>query len=99
MSQIPRIEGGDDNNKISCLYRIGPLTGSPEILTPQRATITGWGGGGREGVGVVETYNTEGLLSSPGFKMIRGTKLMIAGWGLLLHLFNLSCDWELLGGK
>ena len=41
----------DDNNKISCLYRIGPLTGSPEILTPQRVvTISGGevGGGGVE---------------------------------------------------
>ena len=51
VSQIAGLEGGDDNNKISCLYRIGPLTGSPEILTPQRVvTISGGevGGGGVE---------------------------------------------------
>ena len=47
------VGAGDDNNKISCLYRIGPLTGSPEILTPQRVVTISGGEAGGGGVEVV----------------------------------------------
>ena len=78
----------DDNNKISCLYRIGPLTGSPEILTPQRATITSWGEGG--GGGVAATYHTGEPLSRFQDDQEQKTNgIRQAGLGLLLHLLNL----------